>query len=664
MPYYWRPRYYTRRRRRFWRWRARKAIRRRRWRRPRRVRKFTRKLKKITVKQWQPTTINRLKIVGNYPLYEGTRDRIANNFNQWMCSIAPARFPGGGLFSIFRFSLYSLYELHRKARNWWTKSNCKLPLVKYLGCKLTLYRSLTTDYTFVYTTCGDMTANLETYQSAHPSILQLNKNKVTVTCDTNSRRKKPYKKIFIRPPPMFESKWYFQKDIAKLPLFMGIVAAQSLDRMFVSSKSESNTIGFRSLNTEFWVYHNWKNPPATTGYRPNDQFTIWTSGRNTSITTLTYRNLIYLANTKDWFSGLTIGDMTGADASTNQQKVDKYFSKMSNWGNPFYSPYWDPDYPNYYITQKSLEEIKTKAKANLDAKVEGFTQITKPLYWDCRYNPEADLSHNGVYITSIFGPQRPWEHPAVENMQTQGLPLWLLLHGFIDYHLQAKDIVNLTTDYILAISSDYIDPPNKQFYVPINDEFFKGDSPYEKEHRKDYDTLWWFPKLNFQLRPINEIVACGPSTPKLPPDINSEAHFKYQFYFKLGGCPAPMDEVCDPNSRSKWPTPSNMLSTTLLQDPEYPIEYYLSSFDERRGMLTNRAAKRIKKDRDFKETLFDFTGQTSTTVPTRTTETSSTETSDEEKSETETELDIRNQRRKQKRLRRKLLQLLQLTQNM
>uniref|UniRef100_A0AAU7ST00 Capsid protein n=1 Tax=Betatorquevirus homini12 TaxID=3048398 RepID=A0AAU7ST00_9VIRU len=663
MPYWWRPTYY-RRRRRLWRRRIRAPFRRRRWRRRRRVRKFNRKLKRITLKEWQPSTINKLKVVGNYPLYEGTRERTMNNFNQYMCSIAPARFPGGGLFSIFRMSLYSLYEMHRKARNWWTKSNCKLPLIKYLGCKVTLYRSLTTDYTFVYTTCGDMTATLETYQSAHPAILQLNKNKVTVTCDNNNRRKKPYKKIFIRPPAMFQNKWYFQKDIAKIPLWMGIVAAQSLDRMYLSSTAESNTMGFVSLNTEFWVYHNWKNPPVTTGYRPNDQFTIWTLGRNTVLQNATYANLIYLANTKDWTPGLTIADMTGTDATTDQKKVDKYFSKMANWGNPFYSPYWDPDYPNYLVTQKTLDEIKNKAKQNLKATIEGFTEITKPLYWECRYNPERDMSHNGVYITQIFGAERPWEAPTLENLKTEGLPLWLLLHGFVDYHLVAKDIQAFTTDHILAISSDYIDPPNKKFYVPIGREFLQGDSPYEKNHRKDFDTLWWFPKLNFQLRPINDIVNSGPATPKLPPDISSEAHLRYQFYFKLGGCPAPMDDVCDPLSRSKWTTPSNMLPTTLLQDPEYPIEYYLNRFDERRGMLTERATKRIKKDTDFKETLSYFTGQSSTTVPTRTTETSSTETSEEEKSETETELDIRFQRRKQKRLRRKLLQLLQLTQNM
>nr|UGV38165.1 MAG: ORF1 [TTV-like mini virus] len=657
MPYRWRP-WYRRRRRRIWRRRARAPLRRRYWRRRYRVRRFKRKLKKITVKQWQPGTIQKLKIRGQYPLFQGTRDRITNNMNQYLTSIAPTRFPGGGLWSINRFSLYSLYELHRKARNWWTKSNCKLPLIKYLGCRVKLFRSLSTDYIYVYTTCGDMEATLETYQSAQPSVLELNKNKVIVTCDNNNRHKKPYKKLFIRPPAMFENKWYFQRDIAKLPLFMQITASASLGRWYVSSKSESNTIGFVSLNTEFFQYHNFKNPPTTTGYRPNDQFLIFTLDRHTSINTGTWNDLIFLANTKEWTPGKPVSSMTGTDTN----KIENYFASIQNWGNPFYAPYFHPDYPTYLVTDKTIQWIITEAKKGLSNKISGFTEISKPLYWECRYNPEADMSHNGAYITTIAGPKRTWEHPTDTHRTTEGLPLWLLLHGLTDYHAIAKDIQLLMTDNILVISSDYIDPPNKNYYVPIDREFLRGDSPYETEHRKPYDELSWYPKLNFQQRTINEIVASGPATPKLPPDTNTEAHMEYQFLFKLGGCPPPMDEVCDPLTRSKFPTPSNILSSTLLQDPQTPIEYYLSSFDERRGMLTERAAKRIKTDRDFKETLLNIAGETSTTVPARTRETSSEETSEEEKDQETIQLDIRLQRRKQRKLRKRLLELLQLTQ--
>lgn len=655
MPYFWRP-YWRRRRRRLWRRRARIPIRRRFWRRRKRRYTVRKKLSKITVKQWQPRTIKKLKITGHYCLYQGTRDRTGNNFNQWIASIAPEKFPGGGLMSIIRFSLNSLYELHRKARNWWTTSNCKLPLIRYRGCRLTFYRSTNTDYISVYSTCGDMQADLQTYQSTQPSILYLNKHKVIMTCTDTNRNKKPYKRKFIKPPALFENKWYFQRDIAKLPLLMLITSATSLNRWYVDSKAESNTIGFISLNTDFFSYHNFKNFSLTTGYQPNATFTLWTTHNNLTLKQTKYKHLIYLGNTKDRFAGLSLEQMTDTDP---QKKVEEYFSKITNWGNPFFPAYFHPEYPNYYTTIQPLQTIKEKMKTNYDNVVENFTELQQDLFWNCRYNPENDLSHNGTYITDVLT-KRTWQDPAKTEHTTEGLPLWLQLNGLIDFHQKAQDIINLMTEHILVITSDYISPKH-DYYVVIDPSFLAGHSPYTDITRPS-DEQYWFPKLNFQQETINTIIRTGPAAPKLPPDISTEAQVKYEFYFKLGGCPPPMDEVCDPNTRWKFPTPSNIISSTLLQSPETPIEWYLSSFDERRGFLTQKAAKRIKQDKDFTETMLDLAGQTTTEVPIRSPETSSDETSDSEKDQETLQLQFSHQRRKQRKLRKRILQLLNLLQ--
>lgn len=592
-------------------------------------------------------------MTGHYCIYQGTRDRTGNNFNQWIASIAPPKFPRGGLFSIIRFNLNSLYELHRKARNWWTASNCKLPLIRYRGCRLTFYRSTNTDYISVYTTCGDMEANLQTYQSTQPSILYLNKNKVIMTCTDTNPNKKPYKKKWIKPPPMFENKWYFQRDIAKIPLLMLITSSASLNRWYVDSKAESNTIGFRSLNTDFFSYHNYKNPPLSTGYVPNATFTLWTTATNKPLNTVKYSDLIYLGNTKDRSAGKTLGEMTGP------KKGDEYFSKITNWGNPFFPAYFHPEYPNYYTSITPLSNIKEKMNTTPQEIVQGFTNLAQELWWDCRYNPENDLSHNASFITDVLV-KRPFENPSKQNLTTEGLPLWLQLNGFIDYHQKAQDVQNLMTEHIIVLISEHISPKHN-FYLPLDDCFFEGHSPYT-DITRDSDTQNWFPKLNFQQETINTIIRTGPASPKLPKDINTEAQIKYEFYFKLGGCPPPMDDVCDPNTRSKYPTPSNIISSTLLQNPEMPIEYYLSSFDERRGLLTQKAAKRIKQDKDFTETLLDFAGKTSTEVPVRQQETSSDETSEEEKDQETLQLEFRHHRRKQRKLRERILQLLNLLQ--
>nr|UPW35046.1 ORF1 [Torque teno mini virus 12] len=652
MPYYWRP--WRRYHRRLWRRRTRAPFRKRLWRRrrrrrPRRVRK---KLKKITVKQWQPDTIRRLKITGEFPLFEGTRERTTNNLTQYLESIAPYRVPGGGLWSINRFTLESLYGLHLKARNWWTQSNCSLPLIRLTGIKLKLHRSLNTDYIFVWANCGDLTATEKMYQSAQPSVLLLNRRKIIVTCDNGLRKKKPYKTVRIKPPAMWENKWYFQKDIANIPFLMTIAASASLDRYYLSSKSESNTIGFTSLNTEFFKNHNFKTPPPTTGYRPNDQWYLYTyQGNVTDPLKATYAQLIYLGNTKDWQAGTPIG--------LNKESATKYWDKLTNWGNPFYGTNFDTD--RLLITNQDFQTIKTKHNFPT-AQIEGFQTMTQPITWDCRYNPEADKSQNAVFITPITGATAiPWQEPHDQRLITQGLPLWLLLHGWTDYHAKAQDIQRLMTDNCIAIVSDYITPTHHTYYVPLDQDFLNGQSPYQKDYIKDYDKQNWHPKLNFQIRSLNEIVNSGPATPKLPPDTSTEAHMTYSFYFKLGGCPPPMDDVCDPATRGKYPTPNNLLSTTLLQDPQAPIEYYLSKFDERRGQLTEPAAKRIKKDFQSKETLFDFTGESSTAVPLRETETDTETSSEEEKDPEEIQLNIQRHRRKQRKLRKRLLQLLQLT---
>ncbi len=95
--------------------------------------------------------------------------------------------PGGGCYSATQFTLNGLFELHNKARNWWTVSNCDLPLIRYHGCTLKLYRSSNSDYISVYARCGELKLSEQTYQSCQPSILRLNRHKKIVKCskDTN-----------------------------------------------------------------------------------------------------------------------------------------------------------------------------------------------------------------------------------------------------------------------------------------------------------------------------------------------------------------------------------------------------------------------------------------------------------------------------------------------
>ena len=75
------------------------------------------------------------------------------------------------------------------------------------------------------------------------------------------------------------------------------------------------------------------------------------------------------------------------------------------------------------------------------------------------------------------------------------------------------------------------------------------------------------------------------------------------FHFKLGGCPAPMDKLCDPTEQPKYPIPNYKQQTPSLQSPTEAIQTFLYNFDERRGMLTKKLQKESKKTMELKKIL-------------------------------------------------------------
>nr|UGV35200.1 MAG: ORF1 [TTV-like mini virus] len=673
MPYYRRP--WRRRYRRFWTWRTGRPFRRRyrrRWRRFR-VRRPKRKLKTIPIREWQPSKINRLTITGKYPLFEGTNERIGNNNTQYIDATAPEFHPGGGLFSIIQFSLAGLYELHLKGRNWWTKSNCTLPLIKYLGCTLRLYRSHSSDYVSVYARCGELTANELMYNSCQPSILTLNKHKKIVTCSRDTKSRRPYKTMRIPPPSLMRNQWYFQKELANTPLLVLLTSAMSLNRWYIPASAISSTIGFTSLNTDFFKYCDFKRPAPTEGYIPNQENHLFSIPIHQSYDTAKVEQLIYLGQSKDLAIGTPLGNIVIPDETQADKKWEKQIETgLSNpgyWGNPFDPTYLSQDGPPILITTQGIPQIKTSLKANRGAVIKNlniFAPMKVPLMWNCRYNPQNDRGHNSIYLFPITTQRLMWGPPIPTLPQSDGLPLWALFFGWLDFHYKNNRPQHLWTDYAVIIVSDYITPKH-EYYVVIDQDFIQGKSSYMPQENMitQSDRENWHPKANFQKRTINKIISTGPGTVKLPDEISTEAQLHYRFHFKLGGCPPPMDDVCNPQTQPTFPRPGNILQPTLLQNPATPIQYYLSSFDQRRHMLTETAAKRIKKDWETKETIFPSTGSTAMDIQLEAPQSSSTEDSSEEEESTETiQLNLQRHRRQQRKLTDRILQLLKQAQKL
>lgn len=645
-----------------------------RWFRPRRTRRFIRrrwrkrryyrgvrkrKLNQITVKEWQPITIRKTIIRGWYPAFLTNRHRIGNNLTKYIDSIAPTHYDGGGGFAITQFTLNGLYELFIKAQNWWTQSNCWLPLIRYFGCQFTFYRSENYDYVVHIHRCLPLKATDELYMSSQPYIMLLSKKCIRIHCKKNSKSKKPYKKVFVKPPTQYTNKWMFQAEMCNQPLVIVQTTACSFDRLYLAADWQSTTVGFISLNTQSFILHNWNTPP-TTGYHPqNKQYLYGTQNGQSDPNNEPVTNLIYLGVTKNMSTGVPIKNWEG---------LSKLSTTDTMWGNPFIPHYFSQE-GGLFISDKSPNEVKQhyekqQSKLTTDTVKTStiFTPKSTPNYIYCRYNALADKgTGNKIYIVSNTLEQTPWQPPTSPKLIRSDLPLWTIGFGYLDWQKTLNETIKIDTDKVLVIQSPYI-TPKLAYYVPLDESFIDGNSPH-KDNITDYDEQHWYPKVAFQMESLNTIISAGPGTVKLPKESSAEGHYSYKFIFKLGGCPPPMDKICNPINQPVYPVPNNQQPSTSLQSPGTAIQTFLYNFDERRGQITSKAAKRIKKDYETESTIVPLAGTSWMDVPASPQTTPSQTPPDSEEEEETLHLQLRQLRRKQKLLRSRILQLLD-TQNL
>nr|UGV34673.1 MAG: ORF1 [TTV-like mini virus]UGV34686.1 MAG: ORF1 [TTV-like mini virus]UGV39556.1 MAG: ORF1 [TTV-like mini virus] len=656
----WRRNYYYKRRRPWIRyWRPRKPLWRRRRRRRYRYRQpVRRKLKSLILREFQPPCIHKTKIKGSVPLLWGPIERFNHNYELYELSTAPPKIPSGGLFSIKNFSLEALYAEQKYCRNIWTKSNNNLPLVRYTGCKFKIYRSLHTDLIVSYSNSLPLTANLDMYQSMHPGIHTLLHHKIIIPRKKDNTYKKSYKTIRIKPPTPLLNKWYFQHDIAATPLVQIRTSAISLDEYYINFKSISTTISIWFLSTAIQNYNFKFNP--TSGYwcrKHNDQpIYLWSTKNGQPITKDTlFINLTFLGNTTDFQEG--DGLTWGADEATYLKN-----NSRQHWGNPFFNRYLMQDKPVYFTTvnvttiyriwQTAPHGTTPETKKIENSVTFTLTDLTDQL----RYNPLNDKgSKNTAWLQSLKADTTKIEPPAETSIyRTSYLPLWVLLHGFEDFQKKNHTVQAIDTDYMIIIQSNF---RNQQVIdtLPIIDlDFIQGRSPYENAvDTKDRER--WHPCIQMQQQSLATITSSGPGSPKQPPLQAIEAKMDYTFYFKWGGNPPPMETITDPATQPEIHIPTNFLRTNSLQNPTTRPETLLYQFDERRGLITDKAIKRLQKDWPTKEYTFTDGSPLGAAIQ-KTQETSTEDSSEEEEETTDLLLKLRNQRRKHKLLKLKILE--------
>nr|UGV36884.1 MAG: ORF1 [TTV-like mini virus] len=606
MPWIWRRRrrwnpYYNYRRytrRRLYRRRRPRRIIRRKYRRYR-VRRFQipkRKLKKITINEWQPKTIKKCNIKGFMCLFQCAKGRESFNYAQYMKSTTPEGWPGGGGWSIMIYNLGALWEQRELLHNHWTKSNEGLPLVRYNGVTFTFYREDTVDYIVHWRLCYPMTDTVQEHIIAQPSLTYLMRNRLIVASKRTKPRSKPYIKKRLYPPAQMKSGWYFQRDICNIGFLLLTATAISLDRWFLNPFSQSDSITLYALNTRNFLSRNFQLTGTTNYYVPRQGYYLYASyNGNLNPAEIKRKELIYLGNTMDYTPG-TMGS----------KSADEFVSKPK-MGNPFWHEYINGD-KQVLVSNKDPKVLFNELNSD-DAKAEQRLTIqTNPTIIPVRYTPSKDTGEGNItYILKNTRQEEGWEPPQDTNLIIQGYPLWAQLWGWFDWQKKLKIAQQIDYNYIAVTRTNFFDE-KLPAYVLLDTAFRRGTDPYYKgdeEHTNlsASNRQHFYPKIMYQQDSYNTICQTGPGVVKMG-NTSIEAKCKYNFHLKWGGCPAKMETIKDPCEQPKYTIPNNQLQTIQMQSPTTNPQHFLYEWDERRHELTKTAIERLKKDSQTETTCF------------------------------------------------------------
>lgn len=538
-------------------------------------------------------------------------------------SIVPEHWPGGGGFSVSKWTLCALYDIHQKCRNWWTGSNVDLPLCKYRGVKLKFYQTEWTDYCIRIQTQLPAASNKLTYPSCQPNMIMMCSDTIKIPCRKTQKRKKPYKSIFVPPPPQLENKWYFQADMYQTPLVTIHAAAISFQNYFQKPDTDSGCITFNVLNTQFFQNRNmgiettepWYAKKAGTLY-----YYIYydTSAKNPNEPEkILLKDLIALANPRYYTAGFAASE-THQNKPQHTDIQDYYKNYYKFWGNPFYPEYQQPEHTPHlfysYISPKTIQTFMSdKANENKTWKDlsntnnnYALTPIIDPFFYKIQYNPMKDTGTDNYFYLLSNKVGDGWDPPSNDKIVLTGFPMWLGLFGYLDFQTKLKVLTNIDTNCILVMKCHFTYPIQNLPIVIINEYYLQGKSPYEQKVLPADETKW-YPQVQYQTMEMNKIIGCGPGIPYLPESISENVQMFYSFKWKWGGSPPRIINVDNPSHQITYPIPNSEHDTTSLQNPGTAPETLLYSFDHRHGLFTNAALDRITKDWRSQELITSIT---------------------------------------------------------
>ncbi len=291
------------------------------------------------------------------------------------------------------------------------------------------------------------------------------------------------------------TKWFFQHQFSSAPLCLVRAAAANFNYAHLGCCNTNQIVTFAYLDIDFYKHAGWANKTAeTTPYKPYPNI----SGP-----------LYFYENYGDW-------------------KDPKKATKI-DWHTQTYNQ--SVNYQTGWFQSGIL-----KAKYITDES----TQTPTRFYADrpinhARYNINEDSGKgNKMWLHSIYNSS--YDPPSTDKeLIIEGLPLYMMLYGWLSYIQALKKDQNFFQTYIIVIECPafrvFTEAGATKQIVPIDPDFINGKGPYG-EVITQYSYEHWYPNLYNQLSVLNEFVTAGPYIPKYQRTTNStwELHYFYRFF--------------------------------------------------------------------------------------------------------------------------------------
>uniref|UniRef100_A0AAU7ST18 Capsid protein n=1 Tax=Alphatorquevirus homin13 TaxID=3048415 RepID=A0AAU7ST18_9VIRU len=605
--------------------RRRRRGRRRGYRRRYRLRRYARRRfrrKKIVLTQWNPQTTRKCIIRGLMPvLWAGMGTGGRNYAVRSDDYVTNKGF--GGTFATETFSLKVLYDQYQRGFNRWSHTNEDLDLARYRGCRWTFYRHKDTDFIVYFTNNPPMKTNQFSAPLTTPGMLMRSKYKILIPSFQTRPKGRKTVTVRIRPPKLFQDN-PFGSPLTETPCVefqvLGDLYNTCLNIDLPQFNENGETVDYNKPNkhnleelykelfTKKISGHYWQtfitnsmvrahidadkakqaqtnatSPTYNTEPFPTkptkEQFNSWkkefTDTRDSLFLFATYH--------PDRIKG-TIKAMRDNNFALETGPNDLYGDSTAQYaGNTHMLDYYLGFYSPIFLSD---------GRSN----IEFFTA-----YRDIVYNPLLDKAEGNKiwfqYHTKADNKfKKPECHWEIENM-----PLWALLNGYADYLETQIQWGDLSKEGKVLIRCPYTKPPlvdkkdDTAGFVVYNRNFGRGKWIDGGGYIPLHERTKWYVMLRYQTDVFHDIVTCGPWQYR---DDNKNAQLvaKYRFSFIWGGNTVHSQVIRNPCKDNQVSGPRRQPRDVQVVDPQLITPpWVLHSFDQRRGLFTETALRRLLK---------------------------------------------------------------------